>query len=36
MKRLFWRVTVMVVELLVVTALVVGPFILRMLTSDRF
>lgn len=36
MKRLFWRFTVMAVELLVFTALVVGPFILRMLTSDRF
>jgi len=36
MRRLAWRLTVALVECLIVTALVIGPFVLRMLTSDRF
>jgi hypothetical protein len=36
MRRLVWRLTVALVECLLVTALVIGPFLLRMLTSDRF
>jgi len=35
-RRQAWRLAVALVECLIVTALVIGPFLLRMLTSDRF
>jgi hypothetical protein len=36
MRRIAWRLTVALFECLIVTALLIGPFVLRMLTSDRF
>ena len=36
MRRHAWRLAVALVECLIVTALMIGPFVLRMLTSDRF
>lgn len=36
MRRFAWRLTVALVECLAFVALVIGPFIVRMLTSDRF
>lgn len=36
MRRLAWRLTVALVECLIVTALVIGPFVLRLLMTDRF